>query len=386
MITQKILVVDDEETVCRSVSKILSRKGYSVDDAFSADEAVKKINESAFDLVITDLMMPNTGGLELLKIIRDHYPELDVIMITGYASIESAVAATRLGAAGYLPKPFTPDELMTVTNQAFDERKKKVADRSTVESPKSDELIDVDMPFPASEVGKYTSPEYVEALTHSDVPLAKKVSDRAYCNTGKRMCARVVKEKKECPGECLLEKKEKARAAKLAARPGRVLRDPIDVDLPFSRSEVEQITGSDYVDCLDRSDMPRAALYAGRSRAAHSVLIVDDEPIVCHSVRRILSRRNCAVEEAFDVDLALQKMQVGKYDLVLLDLKMPRRSGMEVLRSIRRQYPDLPVIMISGYASIENAVEATRLGAHNFIPKPFTPDELLKATEVVLAA
>ena len=386
MITEKILVVDDEETVCKSVSKILSRRGYTVEDALSADEAVKKINETAFDLVITDLMMPTTGGMELLTIIRDHYPELNVVMITGYASIESAVEATKRGAAGYLPKPFTPDELMTVARKALEERKSKTGETKGVVTGKRDDVIDVDMPFSPEEVEKSTSPEYVEALTHSDVPLAKKISDRAYCNTGRRMCARVVKEKRECPGECLLEKKEKARAAKAVGRTGGVVRDPIDVDLPFSRAEVEQFTGSDYVDSLDRSDMPRAALYAGRSKAKHTVLVIDDEPIVCHSVRRILSRRSCAVEEAFDVDLALQKMKIAKYDLVLLDLKMPKHSGMEVLRSIRRQYPDLPVIMISGYATIDHAVEATRLGANDFIPKPFTPDELLQATEEVLAA
>jgi DNA-binding NtrC family response regulator len=155
---------------------------------------------------------------------------------------------------------------------------------------------------------------------------------------------------------------------------------------PVSLTEVEQFTGPDYISCLDRSDIPRAALYGRDASAKHSVLVVDNEPIVCSTVRRILARRSCAVEEAFDVDVALQKLRLNTYDLVLLDLKMPKRSGLEVLGAIRRQYPDLPVIMISGYASIENAVEATKLGAVDFVPKPFTPDELVKAAEEVLAA
>jgi DNA-binding NtrC family response regulator len=107
---------------------------------------------------------------------------------------------------------------------------------------------------------------------------------------------------------------------------------------------------------------------------------------VCHSVRRILSTQNWAVEEAFDVDAALQKMKLHQYDLVLLDLKMPKRSGMEVLRSIRTRWPNLPVIMVTGHGTIESAIEATRLGAFNFIPKPFTPQELTKATVEALAA
>jgi DNA-binding NtrC family response regulator len=79
-------------------------------------------------------------------------------------------------------------------------------------------------------------------------------------------------------------------------------------------------------------------------------------------------------------------MKLHKYDLVILDLKLPKRSGIEVLRSIKEQYPDVPVVMVSGYASIESAVEATKLGALDFIPKPFTPEELTKVAVEALAA
>jgi DNA-binding NtrC family response regulator len=116
------------------------------------------------------------------------------------------------------------------------------------------------------------------------------------------------------------------------------------------------------------------------------VLVVDDEPIVCHSVRKILSKQSCSVEEAFDVDAALQKIKLRNYDLVLLDLKMPKRSGMEVLKSIRTQWPELPVIMVTGHGTIETAIEATKLGAINFLPKPFTPAELTNVAVEALAA
>jgi DNA-binding response OmpR family regulator len=391
MITEKILVVDDEENICQSVKKILSRKGYTVANALNVEEAVKKINETAYDLVITDLMMPKTSGIELMQIIKDHYPELEVIMITGYASIESAVKATKLGAAGYLPKPFTPEELTELTEKALTSRKNKTvnktqAKQSPAPSNLPDDVIDVDMPFSAREVEKATSKDFVETLTHSDIPVAKKkVAEKAYCQTGKRDCRRVITEGRECPGECPIEKKEKERAAKT----GKVVRstvEVIDVDMPFPLNEVESVVGADYINCLDRSDIPRAALYGRDATAKHSVLVVDDEPIVCHSVRRILTKQSCAVEEAFDVDAALNKMKLNKYDLVILDLKMPKRSGLEVLESIKTQWPELPVIMVSGYASIESAINATKLGAFNFIPKPFTPSELSKATEEALAA
>lgn len=384
MITEKILVVDDEDVVCQSIKKILSRKGYEIENALNVEEALKKINQVSFDLVITDLMMPKTNGIELMQIIRDHYPELEVIMITGYSSIESAVKATKLGASSYLPKPFTPDELIEAAKKALHRKQTKIEERKV--EPKVDnqtsDVIDVDMPFSISEVTQATSKEYVEALTHSDMPLAKKAAIKAYCNLGKRECRRVITEGRECVGECPIEKKEKTKAVKVK----RYTSEIIDADLPFSVSEVEQVTSSDYINCLSRSDIPLAALWGRDATAKHSVLVIDDEPIVCQSIRKILSKQSCTVEEVLDVDAALQKMKLNRYDLILLDLKMPKRSGIEVLHSIKSNWPSIPVIMISGYASIENAIEAIKSGASDIIPKPFTPDELTKKTQEVLTA
>jgi DNA-binding response OmpR family regulator len=386
MISQKILVVDDEESVCQSIKKVLTRRGYSVSQAFRAEDALNLMAEKSFDLVITDLMIPGTTGMELLQIIREKYPELDVIMITGYASIESAVKATRLGASGYLPKPFTPDELASITASTIHGRAakaKKPADAQSNETGIEDGNIDVDMPFNAREVAKYTSKRYVESLTHTDIPVGKKVADKAFCVTGQRECRRVIVEGRECTGECPLAKKERARGV---TRVNRLSDDMLDVDMPFRISDIEKVTGPDYVNCLTRSDIPLAGLYNRGGAAKHSVLIVDDEPIVCHSVRKILSKQRCAVEEVFDVDAAMLKLNLNRYDLVLLDLKMPKRSGIEVLKSIKSRWPGLPVIVITGHGTIESAIEATKLGAFDFIPKPFTPAELTKVTVEALAA
>jgi DNA-binding NtrC family response regulator len=372
MITEKILVVDDEEDVCRSVRKVLTRRGFAVETASGADDAVQKINDSAFDLVITDLMMPKTDGMELLRIIRDHYPGLDVIMITGYASIDSAVAAMKLGAAGYLPKPFTPDELMVITRKTLDGRRhthrggRPAARHDILEKGEDlDEMLDVDMPFSTRDLIRATSPAYVERLTRSDIPLA-----------GKAVGAATVR----LP-EITRHRPQEVRPPK---RPRQSPGGPIDVDIPFPADAVEQVTGPDYLDRLDRSDVLRPALHVSDNHPRQSVLVVDDEPVVCRSVRRILSRHRCRVEEAFDADDVFERMRLNSYDLVILDLKLPRRSGMEVLRTIRRLSPDVPVIMISGYASIESAVEAIRWGASHFLPKPFTSEELVKVAEELL--
>ncbi|RPI19120.1 MAG: response regulator [Ignavibacteriae bacterium] len=392
MITEKILVVDDEATVCSSIQKILTKRGYSVDNSLNADDAILKIKNNKFDLVITDLMMPGTDGMELLQIIKQHYPELDVIVITGYASIDTAVKATKLGAMDYLPKPFTPEELTEITKRAIEKRKMNVSKKAEPKSKikpalKKNDNIDIDMPFSESEVESHTSKEFVDKLSRSDIPQQKKPAKKTeFCNSGQRECRRLVLEGRECTGECPIVKKERERAAKATGKTFVHTDDIIDVDMPFNYSEVERIMGSDYINCMDRSEIPRAGLFGRDSNAKHNVLVVDDEPIVCHSLRKILTKQSCSVEEAFDVDAALLKMRLNKYDLIFLDLKMPKSDGMELLKSIKNLYPEIPVVMISGYASIKTAVEATREGAFNFIPKPFTPEELKVVTREALAA
>ncbi len=106
------------------------------------------------------------------------------------------------------------------------------------------------------------------------------------------------------------------------------------------------------------------------------ILVVDDEMIVCESCQRILEEEGLEVEIALSGAEAFAKMKENPFDIVITDLKMPGIDGMEVLRTIRKEYPDTIVIMITGFSTVETAVEAMKLGAFDYIPKPFTPDEV----------
>jgi DNA-binding response OmpR family regulator len=107
----RVLVVDDERTVCSSCEKILSQEGYKVDVALSGEEALGKVKGDGFDLVITDWKMPKIDGLEMARRIKKEKPTTQVIVITGYPSVDSSIEAIRSGIADYVPKPFTPEEL-----------------------------------------------------------------------------------------------------------------------------------------------------------------------------------------------------------------------------------------------------------------------------------
>ncbi len=116
--TISILVIDDEIQICRNCTKILARLDYDVEYTINGIEALTMMNSKHFDIVITDLNMEVLGGMEVISRINATFPETVVIVITGYASVSSAVEVMKTGAFDYLPKPFTPYELRAVVQQA----------------------------------------------------------------------------------------------------------------------------------------------------------------------------------------------------------------------------------------------------------------------------
>ncbi len=114
----QILIVDDQINTCKSLEAILKKSGYFCSFSLSARDALKKVQSEHFDIVITDMRMPGMDGLQLLEELKKMQPHLVVIMITGYATIKSAVESIQKGAYDYLPKPFTPDEVRVVIERA----------------------------------------------------------------------------------------------------------------------------------------------------------------------------------------------------------------------------------------------------------------------------
>lgn len=116
------------------------------------------------------------------------------------------------------------------------------------------------------------------------------------------------------------------------------------------------------------------------------VLVVDDEPVVCDGIRKILGAEGFRVESASDAASALAHPALAGCRLVLCDLKLPDRSGIDVLREIHRRRPDLPVVLITGYATPDQAAQAYAAGAIEFLPKPFEASELLFVVQRALGS
>jgi CheY-like chemotaxis protein len=122
----RILAVDDEKIVLDSLRKMLALGGYSIDTVESGEEALGLVSKRDYDFVFTDLKMPGMDGVEVTKAVRHLRPDIDVIVITGYGTIETAVETVQFGAMDYVEKPFTEDELLGFVRTALIKRQDRL--------------------------------------------------------------------------------------------------------------------------------------------------------------------------------------------------------------------------------------------------------------------
>jgi DNA-binding response OmpR family regulator len=545
----KIMVVDDEIGICKNVEKILSKHNFEVVKAQSAQDALERMAKESFSLLISDIVMPGMNGLELLKLVKKEWPLTKTIMMTAYASTDTAMKSIRLGALDYIPKPFTPAELREIVNKALTG---KINELSIPEKEREAiDVIDVDMPFDREEVAKYTGDDYANKITRSDIPeveIAEAETLENYCLVGDMVCdiyrklgttCKAGVKTDACPQKTAKKAKKSKKTGrfdakkligidqpfeynevvsitgpeyvacmdrdgfaflpyeelkKQTAQPFFKAKEMIDIDMPFSREEVAKYTGDEYTDRLTRTDIPgieissrdalenycnvgdmvcdiykklgatckagvktsvcpqkKARMKKGVSEPAvfnaeklisidqpfdyaevaavtgsdyiqylshedlsilpyeelkkslalkmevnmkdiddsnlfkepdyRNILVIDDEVAVNNNIRKILVKKGYHVDQALTKDEALEKINQHPYKLILLDLRIPGVKGLELLSTISGKHPETKVIIITGYASIETAVEAARIGAVDYLSKPFTPEEIRGVTE-----
>jgi len=543
----KVMVVDDEAGICGNVAKILSKSGFDVVTAQSAQEALEKMALESYSLLISDIVMPGMNGLELLKLVKKDWPLTKAVMMTAYASTDTALKAIRMGALDYIPKPFTPDELRATVDMALSGHYAEVPVSDTERD--SIDIIDLDIPFDHDEVAEAVGEEYASMMGPSDMPVVE-VTARAplegFCEVGVMVCDIFKKLGATCKagtksGACPQLKKKSA--GKKAAAPAfdakrligidqpfdyrevasvtgpeyirnlqadgvsvpyyeelkatvtaaqAPLRGNIDVDVPFDHDEVAAVAGEAYARQVGPSDLPQVEITAlepmegfcsvgsmvcdifkklgatckagtksgacpqlkkkaaGKTAAApafdgrrlmapdlpfdvmevaavagpdyvehlvyegtlqpdyetvkanvarmdalaatsypglpvepvtRNILVIDDEVAVSNNIRKVLSKNGYHIDQATTKAEALKRIDGHPYAVILLDLKIPGVQGLELLEAVRDRQPKARVIVITGYASIETAVETARLGAVGYVAKPFTPDELRKATD-----
>ena len=123
MIDKPILIVDDEKNIRLTLSQALETLGAEIDTASNGEEALAKLKEKEFGLILLDIRMPGMDGMEVLRRVREIRPDIRIIMITAYGTIESAVEAIKLGAVDFLQKPFDPEEIRELVSRVMDRDK-----------------------------------------------------------------------------------------------------------------------------------------------------------------------------------------------------------------------------------------------------------------------
>lgn len=197
----QILVVDDEDIVIKSCMRILDGCGYQIESANDGREALRKVEDNPYDVMILDIMMPNLGGLDVLRRVKEAHPDIDVIMITGLSQIDTAVQAMKLGAFDYISKPFEPDELKLVVQRALERRQlmqENLSLKSEVSSKYRFENI----------IGSSPQMQAVYRLVAQCAPTNSTVLLTGESGTGKEVIARAIhynslrKDKPFCPVDC----------------------------------------------------------------------------------------------------------------------------------------------------------------------------------------
>ena len=182
----RILIVDDEVNICRSCTKVLSKLDYEVEYVLNGYDALKMMDAEPFDIIITDLKMSSLGGMEVLRRVKDAYPDTLVIVITGYASVSSAVEVMKMGALDYLPKPFTPDELRAIVRQAVAEREIRLQNRRLQQQLKER------TPLSHQLIGNSPKIKQVISMVEKVAPTDSTVLVHGESGTGKELVARAV--------------------------------------------------------------------------------------------------------------------------------------------------------------------------------------------------
>lgn len=334
-----ILVVDDDYASRLMLKKALEQDNYVVTLCSSGNDALTLLQNQQFDMVLTDLIMQGISGIDLLERVRDLDKDIATILLTGHASIETAVQAVRLGASDYLLKPINLEELQIRVRRAFE--------RLDLEK----RLYEAERKLTYNATIATTNHEINQPLTViiSAIDMVKMELQKLNINN------------QRLTNYLQLMHKSSLRIANIL-RKLREITSPKIQDVPLGMKMIEI-----------RED--RAA-----SADSRYILVIEDEEQLRQIMQSVLSTESYKVilAETAHEGIDLYRADRDLIELVILDFNLPDSDGLEVFQQLQSIKPDVKVLLTSGFDVDDSVHKALKMGALEFIRKPFNRQQILE--------
>lgn len=343
---RKILLVDDEKIIRMTLSRKLRNTGYEVTLAENGEQAKELIDKNVFDLIITDVVMKEVSGIEVLHHVKEVSPDTVVILITGYGSMESVVEALRQGAHDYIVKPCDNEEVLMRIAKGIE--KKDILEQLKVSQ------------------NKLALSQLAVAINHEiNSPLTVMIGNTEI----------LLRQKNELSQKTANRLKKIIEAGNQIKNIVSKLRDIKDAAV---------IKYADYATMIDITSMKKSTVKKG------SILIADDEDLILDLFDTVLEE-DYSIETAKNgnelLKIAKETFKKGeKFDLYFLDLYMPGKNGLETFRELKKLDPKVKVCLITGYINDDLVKQAMSEGALGYLYKPFKVSDLVNFTQKSMSA
>jgi DNA-binding NtrC family response regulator len=338
--------VDDDRIVLIGLEGILKHDGFDVATASTAKEAIELLESQSFDLVLTDLVLQDDDGINILKKSKDINPDIVVIMITGFASVKSAIEALQQGAFDYIIKPCEDEELLIRVRRGLERRRllKEIHER---------EIQD----------------ERLKAITQTAVTVNDQINTPLSVILASAEFLRGAVEQENFAAEESLSfiESEVSKIKEVVSELARIVNPKIK---QYALSEITMVD-------LEHSVIQTSDVEPQDSPVIPAtILVVDDEELMLQSLSKVLLLLGYKTKIAKDGETALEVFKSNNVDLVITDINMPGMSGIELLKEIKTQKPELPVIVITGFSAEKALTLAEKNNADGFLSKPFRMNDI----------
>jgi two-component system cell cycle response regulator len=353
-----ILIVDDDESTRRTLSLIFKKKGHKVESVGTGRAAIDKARGKFFNLALLDIKLPDMEGVELLAPLKEMHPDMVMIMVTAYASSETAIRALNDGASGYITKPLNMDEVLAIVREALEKQhlvfEKRQADEALKKTTRDlkktvEELRKANLKI-LEQQKSVIEEERLKVLLQMSGATAHELNQPLTILLGN---IELMKMRVDNP-EKYIDTIEKA---------GQRMSDIIKKTLAIRHYETRQSPGQSSIIDLDQK---------------MNILSVEDSDEDFEMIKGCFrDQEKIRLSKAHDIDETMRKVDQGQYDLILLDYILPDGNGLDFLKRMNDKGIEIPVIVITARGDQLIASQVIQEGAYDYLPKEMVSRESL---------